>query len=171
MPKSASQNPADSSHSSSYELKEAMFQEAPFFGSVAASNAGLVVLSSSIRILHLNNRARALMALFGEAHGLWPHLSPESMPAILTEFCGDVFTEFQRQAGSHKWAEFEMRRICHMVTPSLLLRGFGLPSKDGREPRMILTLQPCLSSTDLTILQNHQDVPIAALTNLSPCTH
>ena len=171
MPKPASQSPVSTLSSSSYDLKETVFQKAPLLGSGPSSEAGLVVLSSSIRILHINGRARALMALFGEAHGQWPHLSPESMPAILTEFCGDVFTEFQRQAGSHKWAEFEMRRICHMVTPSLLLRGFGMPSKDGREPRMILTLQPCFSSTDLTILQNHQDVPIAALTNLSPCTH
>jgi hypothetical protein len=111
------------------------------------------------------------MALFGEAHELWPHLSPESMPAILTEFCGDVFTELQRQAGSHKWAEFEMRRICHMVTPSLLLRGFGMPSEDGREPRMVLTLQPCFSSSVLTLLQNRPDVPNTASTNRNPCTH
>lgn len=171
MPKPASQKPANSLYFSSYELKEAIFQDATILGSDPSSDAGLVVLSSSIRILHINNRARALMALFGEAHELWPDLSPESMPAILTEFCSDVFTELQRQAGSHEWAEFEIRRICHMVTPSLLLRGFGMPSKNGCEPRMILTLQPCFSSTGLTILQNRQDVPLAASTNRNPCTH
>ena len=170
MTKPASQSPPYSSHSS-YELKEAVFQQAPLLGSGPSSEAGLVVLSSSIRILHINGRARALMALFGEVHELWPHLSPESMPAILSEFCGDVFTELQRQAGSHKWAEFEMRRICHMVTPSLLLRGFAMPSRDGREPRMVLTLQPCFSSSDLTILQRRQDVPSTTSTNHSPCTH
>jgi len=170
MPKPASQSTANLSHSS-YELNEAIFQKAPLLVYGPSSDAGLVVLSSSIRILHINSRARALMALFGEAHELWPHLSPESMPAILTEFCGDVFTELLRQAGSHAWAEFEMRRICHMVTPSLLLRGFAIPSQDGREPRMVLTLQPCFSSSDLTILQSRQDVPNTASTNRSPCTH
>ena len=174
MPKPASQKPTNSLYSSSYELKEAIFQDATILGSGPSCDAGLVVLSSTIRILHINNRARALMALFGEAHELWPDLSPESMPAILTEFCGDVFdvfTELRRQAGSHKWAEFEIRRICHMVTPSLLLRGFGMPSENGCEPRMILTLQPCFSSTDLTILPNRKDVPIVASTNRNPCTH
>ena len=170
MSKPASQSPASSSHSSSYRSKEAIFEKAPLLGSGHSSDAGLVVLSSSIRMLHINSRARSLMALFGEAHELWPHLSPESMPAILIEFCGDVFTELQRQVGSHRWAEFEMRRICHMVTPSLLLRGFGMPSKDGREPRMVLTLQPCLSSSVMTILQNRPDVPITASTNRIPCT-
>ena len=36
-----------------------------------------------------------------------------------------------------------MRRICHMVTPSLLLTGFGVPNSTDREIRVILTLTPC----------------------------
>jgi hypothetical protein len=141
-------------------------QPTPLTGSASLSDAGLLILSSSMRILHINGRARAFMALFGEAHDLWPHLAPESLPAILTEFCGNVFAELRRQAGSLEWAEFELRRVCHMVTPALLLRGFGVPSMDGQEPRMILTLQPCAPSMSLAMSQNQSDMPANTPTDL-----
>lgn len=115
------------------------------FDSARPLDAGMMVLSSSMHILHMNSQARALMAHLGVACELWPHLSPESMPAILIEFCGHVLSELRRQAGSQEWTALEMRRICHMVSPALMLRGFGMPEREGRDPRMILILQPCHS--------------------------
>jgi len=105
----------------------------------------MMVLSSSMHILHMNGQARALMASFGAAHELWPHLSPESMPAIITEFCDNVLSELRRRADNQQWTALDMRRVCHMVTPALLLRGFGMPDADGQDPRMILILQLCHS--------------------------
>lgn len=104
-----------------------------------------MVLTSSMRILHMNAQARALMAHFGIACDFCPHLSPESLPAILTEFCDHVLSELRRKADNQEWTALEMRRVCHMVTPALLLRGFGVPDTEGRDPRMILILQPCQS--------------------------
>jgi hypothetical protein len=106
-------------------------------------DSGVIVLSSSTRILHMNHRARTLMRLFGEAHEPWPNLAPESMPSILLEFCHDIMSELARRTEKRDWAQFEMRRVCHMVTPMLLLKGFGVPTSLSREPQMILTLQPC----------------------------
>ena len=123
-----------------------------------------MVLSSSMRVLHMNGQARALMARFGEAHELWPHLSPECMPASLIEFCGRILTELGRQDGRRSWTEFEMRQVCHMVTPALLLRGFGVPAAEGREPRMILTLQSCHASNGLPA----QDIRSDSTPDLSP---
>jgi hypothetical protein len=105
----------------------------------------MIVFSSSARILYMNGPARALMALFGKSHELWPKMAPESMPSILTEFCYDVLAQLQRRIEARDWAQFEMRRICHMVTPSLLLTGFGVPNSTNRELRIILTLDPLLS--------------------------
>jgi hypothetical protein len=124
---------------------ETLAQEETLFGSLSPVDTGMMVLSSSMRILHMNGQARVLMAHLGVACELWPHLSPESMPAILIEFCGHVLSELRRQAGSQQWTALEMRRVCHMVTPALLLRGFGMPETDGWDPRMILILQPCHS--------------------------
>ena len=103
---------------------------------------GVIVISSSGRMLHMNGRARVLMALFGEMHELWPHLAPESLPSILSEFCSEVFARLRSHAERTARAQFEVRRVCHMVTPPLLLRGFGVSPLSHQEPRMILTLQP-----------------------------
>ena len=102
----------------------------------------MIVFSSSARILHMNEPARALMALFGTSHERWPQMAPESMPSILTEFCYDVLVQLRHRIEAQDWAQFEMRRICHMVTPSLLLTGFGVPNSINREIRVILTLTP-----------------------------
>jgi hypothetical protein len=114
-------------------------------GSFTLLNAGMIVLSSSMHILHMNGQARSLMASFGAVYELWPHPSPESMPAIITEFCDNVLSELRRRADNQQWTALDMRRVCHMVTPSLLLRGFGMPDADGQDPRMILILQLCHS--------------------------
>ena len=129
-----------------FNLHGTVLEPASPLCSASYPEAGLMVLSSSMRILHMNGQAKTLMALFGETHELWPHLSPESMPSILTEFCGKVLAELDRQDDRRNWTEFEMRRVCHMVTPALLLRGFGVPAVDGGEHRMILTLQACQAS-------------------------
>ena len=102
------------------------------------------------------------MALFGKSHELWPQMTPESMPSILTEFCHDVLAQLQRRIEVQDWAQFEMRRICHMVTPSLLLTGFGVPNSTNRELRIILTLHPLpfttCAATDLRHLHQQADV-------------
>ena len=114
---------------------------------LSSSDSGIIVFSSSARILHMNGPARTLMALFGKSHELWPQMAHESMPSILTEFCYDVLAQLQRRIEAQDWAQFEMRRICHMVTPSLLLTGFGVPHSTNRGLRVILTISPLPSTT------------------------
>jgi hypothetical protein len=125
----------------------------------SSTYSGMIVFSSSARVLHMNGPARALMALFGTSHELWPQMAPESMPLILTEFCYDVLAQLQHRIEMHDWAQFEMRRICHMVTPSLLLTGFGVPNSAGREIRIILTLDPLPSSPYTSTDLQHDYLP------------
>ncbi|MDH4186040.1 MAG: hypothetical protein OEV08_03495, partial [Nitrospira sp.] len=82
-------------------------------------DVGMIVFSSSARLLRMNGPARKLIALFGGYH----RLAPEPIPAALTEFCHDVLVQLQSRMETQDWTEFEMRRTCHLVTPSLLLRG------------------------------------------------
>lgn len=111
----------------------------------SSHDSGMIVFSSSAHILRMNGPARALMSMFGASHEGCPLMTPECMPSILTEFCLDVSAQLQHRVETQDWAQFEMRRICHMVTPSLLLTGFGVPSSSNREIRVIVTLTPLLS--------------------------
>ncbi|HLA60653.1 MAG TPA: hypothetical protein VK626_00275, partial [Nitrospiraceae bacterium] len=77
---------------------------------VSSPDSGMIVFSSSGRILHINGPARALMALFGASHEFWLQMAPESMPFILTEFCDDVLAQLKRRIEAQDWTQFEMRR-------------------------------------------------------------
>jgi hypothetical protein len=80
------------------------------------------------------------MALFGESRNAWTLPTHESLPSILIEFYRDVLEQFRGRTGPRDWAHFEMRRVCHMVTPPLLIRGFGIPDSASQYPRVVLTL-------------------------------
>ena len=140
MPQSPQQNRDTFSQNA---VSGAEMRQAPLLSS---SDSGMIVLSSSARILHMNGPARALMALFGTSHEHWPQMAPESTPSIITEFCLDVLAQLRRRIEAQDWTQFEMRRICHMVTPSLLLTGFGVPSASNSEIRVVLTLTPLFSA-------------------------
>ncbi len=107
------------------------------------AESGIMILSSSNRILHMNRRARALMGLFNNAHEGVAPVEPESLPAILQDCCREILDELQLRKSKGDWAHFEIRRVCHMVTPPLLLRGFGMPSSVSQDSHTVLTLQPC----------------------------
>ena len=126
---------------------------------LSSPDSGMIVFSSSARILHMNGPARALMALFGTSHERWLQMAPESMPSILQEFCYDVLAQLRRRIEAQDWAQFEMRRICHMVTPSLLLTGFGVPNSTDHEIRIILTLSPIPSIPYPAANSQHLHVP------------
>ncbi len=124
MPRSSPQNQANSPQNDVSEPEETARRGTGAMPQALLSSpdSGMIVFSSSARILHMNGPARALMALFGTSHELWPQMAPESMPSILTEFCYDVLAQLQRRIEAQDWTQFEMRRICHMVTPSLRTR-------------------------------------------------
>ena len=148
MPRSSPQNQLNSTQNDVSGAEETASHGAGAMQQplLSSPDSGMIVISSSARILHMNGSARTLMALFGKSYEFWPQMAPESMPSILTEFCYDVLAQLQRRIEAQDWAQFEMRRICHMVTPSLLLTGFCVPNSTDREPRVILTLTPLPST-------------------------
>jgi hypothetical protein len=139
VPQSAQQN----QDLSQYTVSGAETRQLPLLPSL---DSGVIVFSSSARILHMNGPARTLMSLFGTSHEQWPQTAPESMPSIITEFCLDVLAQLRCRIEAQHWTQFEIRRICHMVTPSLLFTGFGVPSASNREIRVVLTLTPLVST-------------------------
>ncbi|BCA55116.1 hypothetical protein W02_22560 [Nitrospira sp. KM1] len=106
------------------------------------STPGMIIFSQAARILHMNNQARMLMGLFGEVHGLWPNLATESLPSTVAELCSEILSELHCRTQTEDWVQIEIRRICHMVTPSLLLKGFGMPGSSNGDSWMIVTLEP-----------------------------
>ena len=160
MPRPSPQNQANSPQNDVSGSEET----APLLSS---PESGMIVFSSSARVLHMNGPARALMALFGMSYELWPQMAPESLPSILTEFRYDVLAQLQHRIEAQDWAQFEMRRICHMVTPSVLLTGFGVPTSINHEIRVILTLTPLASIPCAAADSRHLHPPADAYVSVS----
>ena len=108
------------------------------------AGAGIVVLSSSMQLLHMNRQAAELSKLINMAeNGGAPAKSAQGvLPAALTELCTEVLKALQVRTEAKDWEQFEIKRIAGNPNQPVLLRGFGLPDRGGIQyARLVVTLE------------------------------
>ena len=108
------------------------------------AGAGIVVLSSSMQLLHMNRQAAELSKLINMAeNGGAPGKSAQGvLPAALTELCTEVLKALQVRTEAKDWEQFEVKRIAGNPNQPVLLRGFGLPDRGGIQyARLVVTLE------------------------------
>ena len=108
------------------------------------AGAGIVVLSSSMQLLHMNRQAAELSKLINMAeNGGAPAKSAQGvLPAGLTELCTEVLKALQVRTEAKDWEQFEVKRIAGNPNQPVLLRGFGLPDRGGIQyARLVITLE------------------------------
>ena len=108
------------------------------------AGAGIVVLSSSMQLLHMNRQAAELSKLINMAeNGGAPAKSAQGvLPAALTELCTEVLKALQVRTEAKDWEQFEVKRIAGNPNQPVLLRGFGLPDRGGIQyARLVVTLE------------------------------
>ncbi len=93
---------------------------------------GIVVLSSSLQVLHMNRRAMALLTQLertGQSIGTeW------ALTAPLHQHCQDIIETLQARLGANNWEQFQQYRMIGNSTNTILLKGFGLPDQQGPAP-------------------------------------
>ena len=108
------------------------------------AGAGIVVLSSSMQLLHMNRQAAELSKLINMAESCGaPAKSAQGvLPAALTELCTEVLKALQVRTEAKDWEQFEVKRIAGNPNQPVLLRGFGLPDRGGIQyARLVVTLE------------------------------
>ena len=108
------------------------------------AGAGIVVLSSSMQLLHMNRQAAELSKLINMAeNGGAPAKSAQGvLPSALTELCTEVLKALQVRTEAKDWEQFEVKRIAGNPNQPVLLRGFGLPDRGGIQyARLVVTLE------------------------------
>ncbi|MEK6801451.1 MAG: LuxR C-terminal-related transcriptional regulator [Nitrospirota bacterium] len=108
------------------------------------AGAGIVVLSSSMQLLHMNRQAAELSKLINMAeNGGAPAKSAQGvLPSALTELCTEVLNALQVRTEAKDWEQFEVKRIAGNPNQPVLLRGFGLPDRGGIQyARLVVTLE------------------------------
>jgi len=103
--------------------------------------AGIVVLSSTLQVLHMNRRALVLLNQLqhtGQSAGV-----ERALTAPLRQHCHDIIETLQARLGSNNWERFQQNRMIGGSTNTILLKGVGLPDQRGLSySRIVLLLSP-----------------------------
>jgi DNA-binding CsgD family transcriptional regulator len=108
------------------------------------AGAGIVVLSSSMQLLHMNRQAAELSKLINmtENGGKPARAAHGVLPSALTELCAELIKALQIRTEAKDWEQFEVKRITGNPNKPVLLRGFGLPDRGGvQHARLVVTLE------------------------------
>lgn len=115
--------------------------------STQAPSTGVVVLSVTRRVLHINLPAVELLERLFEPSGLrtgsstMARLFPQPITAILEEF----LNELEKRIAGEQWMQFEIKRALQHSARLLTLRAFGIPDAHRRQQsRLVITLQETL---------------------------
>ncbi len=105
---------------------------------------GIVVLSASMQLLHMNRQASELAKQINVAeHGGGNARAAHGvLPAALTELCGEIVKALHVRTEAKDWEQFEIKRVTGNPDQPVLLRGFGLPDRGGVQfARLVVTLE------------------------------
>lgn len=108
------------------------------------AGAGIVVLSSSMQLLHMNRQAAELskQVNMNENGGAPARAAQGVLPAAVTELCSEIIKALQVRTEAKDWEQFEIKRIAGNPKQPILLRGFGLPDKGGiQHARLVVTME------------------------------
>lgn len=108
------------------------------------AGAGIVVLSSSMQLLHMNRQAAELSKKvnMSENGGVPPRSAQGVLPEALTQLCSEIVKALQVRTEAKDWEQFEVKRIAGNPRQPILLRGFGLPDKGGiQHARLVVTME------------------------------
>jgi len=115
-----------------------------------ATGPGIVVLSTTLQVLHMNPRAM----------GLLDHFKPaaerlETKPALaepLHQHCEDIIQTMQARLASKNWEVFHLYRVIGEPNHTILLKGFGLPDRRGLSHCRILMLLSPHTTTSMPVI-------------------
>jgi len=105
------------------------------------TSPGIVVLSSSLQLLHMNRQAIALLAQW-ERTALSIR-TKGAVPASLHQLCHEIMETLRARVRSNNWAQFYQYCAIGDSTCSILLKGFGLPDRRGLpHSRIVMLISP-----------------------------
>ncbi len=105
---------------------------------------GIVVLSTSMQLLHMNRQAAILgrhinQSEKGHNEGKF---ATGVLPAALTELCNEIVKALHVRTEAKDWEQFEVKALAGDTNRPILLRGFGLPDRGGiHQSRIVVTME------------------------------
>jgi len=105
------------------------------------TGTGLVVLSPSLQVLHMNRRTMDLLARLERAAQRIGTKRPLAAPRH--QHGQDIIETMQERLVSNNWEQFHRYRTIGNSIHTILLKGFGLPDRRGLpHSRIVMLLSP-----------------------------
>ncbi len=108
------------------------------------SDTGLMVLSMSRQVLHLNGSAQTFLRALDRTPLRSGNGASASVdfPDTLNDFFQTVLAQLEKRIAAEDWSHFEFRKLLPSRDGVVLVRGFGIPDAMRRQQsRIILMLQ------------------------------
>lgn len=103
------------------------------------SGPGILVLTPTLELLHMNTRALELSWRINLAQS--GSLAGGVLPAAVTELCGEIRIMLESRIEPKDWEQVEVKRLAGDVELPVLLSGFGLPDWGGQQPRILVIME------------------------------
>lgn len=105
---------------------------------------GIIVLSSSLQLLHMNRQASELCKKINKVEHSGDHSKQAHgvLPTALTELSSEIIKALTVRTEAKDWEQFEVKRLAGASEQPILLRGFGLPDRGGiSNSRLVITME------------------------------
>ena len=102
---------------------------------------GVVVLSPSLQVLHMNRQAMVLLNQL--EHTAQSVGAERAFSAPLHQSCRDITETLQARLRSNNWEQFQLCRTIGDSPHRIALKGFGIPDRRGlSHSRIVMLLFP-----------------------------
>lgn len=102
---------------------------------------GIVVLSTSLEVVHMNRRALTLLAQLEDR--IQRIGSGQALTTPLHQHGRDIIETMQERLASDNWTQFQHDRTIADAIHPILVKGFGLPDRRGlSHSRVMMLLSP-----------------------------
>jgi hypothetical protein len=118
-------------------------------GKVLPGGPGIVVLSHSMEVLHMNRQAIKLAGLLSSAgpRGQQPNDPTGVLPPPLTDLADEILSVLQSRHGMSEKGQFEIRHSANESGNPVCIRGVGVPNGHGVEhARIVLVLTESIAN-------------------------
>lgn len=104
------------------------------------SGPGLLVLTSSCQIMHVNRQAAELIEEMSHRENGNPPTG--ELPSPISDLAAEIVKNLQVRTEAKDWEQFQMRRLVGDARRAILLRGFGLPDRAGvQQSRVVVIME------------------------------
>jgi hypothetical protein len=126
-------------------------------GEVLFGGPGIVVLSPSMKILHLNRQARFLINGLASttSEAQQPNNRTDILPPVLINLAGEILSVLRSRHEMKEKGEFEIRHSANGSGKPVLIRGVGVPNGHEVEQARIVFL---LTETSADHSENHRSL-------------